>query len=109
MKLRPFQLVCFALLLCTLSLADSSALAQGVVPLQASYLGALLFPDYESGSRRSEKAKPIPERRKAFVRSAPAALPPAELATLATAWSMRPPSAHTAALQSVSGFGSPSA
>jgi len=109
MKLRPIQLVCFALLLCTLSLADSSALAQGVVPMQARYLGALLFPGYEAGSSRPEMAKPVAARRKAFIRNMPVALPPAAVATLEMAWAMRPPSAQTAALQSVTGFGRRSA
>ncbi len=109
MKLRPIQLVCFALLLSTLSLADSSALAQGAVPLRATYLGALLFPGYESESSLPKRAKPVAASRKIFVRNTSAPLASAAVAALQTVWAMRPPSAHTVALQSVTGFGRRSA
>lgn len=100
MKLRPIQLVCFALLLSTLALADSSALAQGVVPMQARYLGALFFPGYQASVVRETQKRPAIRRRATYLRKPRLALPPASVALLRTAWTMRPPSAHTAALQS---------
>ena len=107
MKLRPIQLVCLALLLATLRLADPTALAPGDYALQAGYLNALL-------------SKSLPETRTAAVpqpagtRQIPA--PPATStladaalphASLSTPWTMPHPALHSAALQSFTGFGRP--
>lgn len=107
MKLRPIQLVCLALLLATLRLADPGAPAPGQLVLQARYLNVLLGQTNThaieaTGQRQSARRAPAP-------RSVTTTLAAAALAALETPWTMRPPSAHQAALQSVTGFGRRSA
>ena len=109
MKFRPAQLVCLALLLGTLRLADPAALAPAEFALRAGYLQALL----SSAPARAKFEAPRARRTSAI--PAPAALllsstqaphsPPAHL--LRAIWTMLPPASQSAALQSVTGFGRP--
>ena len=107
MKLRPTQLVCLALLLSTLSIADLPALAQADYRVQCSYL--LVLSDYgnltSTAKRQQPKANPATAPRN--IRQVD--LPSAARAVAQTVWTMRPPSAHYAALQSFTGFGRASA
>ena len=107
MRIRPIQLVCLALVLSTLSLADTSALAP------ANYLEVFLH-DYVrvwTGSVH-QTAKVV--RRTVGVytrtytqiaRTTARFLTASSRAAVQTPWAMRPPSAQCAALQSVTGFG----
>jgi hypothetical protein len=112
MKRRSLQLVCLALLLSTLSLTDSPAVAQANFQMQCSYLRVL--GDYGRLWTAARQQQPMPQRRSYHppFASGPASvatrihtLPPAARATISTAWDMRPPSAQYAALQSFTGFG----
>jgi hypothetical protein len=118
MKLRPVQLVCLALVLSTLSLADSSALVPGQYGMQAGYLRALFLKDYAetwNGTEQQRKTKPTRSLYLAGRRAGGAGerasrgLSAACCAAIGTAWTMRPPSAQNAALQTFTGFGRVSA
>jgi hypothetical protein len=112
MKRRSLQLVCLALLLSTLSLTDSPAVAQANFQMQCSYLRVL--GDYGRLWTAARQQQPKPGRGGFDTALAPVSakaatrthtLPPADKAAVETAWDMRPPSAQYAALQSFTGFG----
>jgi hypothetical protein len=115
MKLRPIQLVCLALLLSTLRLTDPSVLTPASFSLQSSYLRALLNQDYDEvwNSQRptSQDHTDDTVSRTGHIpaifttRKPPITLAPEHAALTKTVWTMRPPSAQCAALQSVTGFG----
>lgn len=105
MKLRPVQLVCLALLLATLRLADPAALAPGEFALRAGYLQVLLSP--EVAERRAVKTKRVERVR---VIPAPAGVVAARVAEVTpgagrVAWAMLPPALQSVAVQQVTGFG----
>jgi hypothetical protein len=100
------------LLLSTVRVADASALSRSDLLVRGSYLQVLLE-DYAWGNQiwsgaglaEIRTAARRPGRSRAgWSRRAGAALPPASLAAAAAAWTMRPPSAHCATLQTVTGF-----
>ena len=112
MKLRPVQLVCLALLLATLRLADPAALTPVDFAARTAYLKILLRPDshetYAEAKPNKLPLRPIPAPAVRSVRLL-VALAPVARAVLSTPWSMPPPAFHSAALQSATGFGRASA
>ena len=103
MKLRPVQLVCLALLLATLRLADPAELAPDDFALRAGVLNVLL---------RTELAREAlqPAPRAPLGRRIPAPAIRADRSTLAlisaieAPWTMPPPAVQSAAVQSFTGF-----
>ncbi len=108
MKLRPVQLVCLALLLAALRLADPTALAPGDYALQAGYLDALLS-NAHANPRTASAPQPCPAakslRRRPSSAAATDVLSPASRCTLNFPWTMPHPASHSAALQSFTGLG----
>jgi hypothetical protein len=111
MKRRSLQLVCLALLLSTLSLTDSPAVAQANFQMQCSYLRVL--GDY---GRLLTAVRPHPKTPRRGFHAKPAqpdtdhtgrgeSLRSGARMVVNTVWSMRPPLAQYAALQSFTGFG----
>lgn len=94
MRLRTRHLACLLLLLSSLSAADASGLRSGDLTLGGRYISSLL---YQSAAAM---AKPLAEDTAACKTSA-FVLAPASRALHSAAWTMRPPAAHTAALQAV--------
>jgi hypothetical protein len=95
MRLRNRHLACLLLLLSSLSAADARSLRSADLTLGGRYISTLL-----SQSTVAILAEPLaehtaPPQTEAFL------LPPASRALHAAAWTMRPPAAHTAALQAV--------
>ena len=112
MKRRPVQLVCLALLLSALSYTGSPALAHAEYQMQCGYLRVL--EDYSRlwNAPRRQRQQPQPATRSFHLALAPKDSPTriltlqaASVAAVRTTWTMRPPSANYAALQSFTGFG----
>ncbi len=107
MKLRPVQLVCLALLLATLRLADPAALAPDDFALRAGVLNILLRTELaETCSRPVPRALrtrriPVPAIRAAQPATA---LAVSAVAALEARWTMPPPARHSAAVQSFTSF-----
>lgn len=96
MRLRTGHLACLLLLLSSLSAADASGLRSGDLTLGGRYISSLL---YQSAAGVAV-AKPLAEDT-AACKTAAFMLAPASRALQSVAWTMRPPAAHTAALQAV--------
>jgi hypothetical protein len=94
MRLRTRHLACLLLLLSSLSAADARGLRSGDLTLGGRYISSLL---YQSAAAM---AKPLAEDAEAC-KTAAFVLAPASRALHNAAWTMRPPAAHTAALQAV--------
>ncbi len=111
MKLRTRHLFCMLLLLSALRAADGAMLPSGQNGFDAHYLSALLS---QNGADAKVTLKdhrlnlgsgggyfiPTARLEDAFERD----LPVASLATFHTAWSMRPPAAHSVALHTATSF-----
>jgi len=112
MKLRTRHLFCMLLLLSALRAADGAVLPSGQNGFDAHYLSALL-------SQNGADAKLALKDHRINLGSGggyfiPATsrpadvltlgLPVASLATFRTAWTMRPPAAHSAALHAATSF-----
>ncbi len=101
MKLRPIQLVCLALLLAALRMADPAALAPSDLALRAGVLNVLLRTELTSewtepaSSPRPESRIPAPALRVVRKLSAPRISAPG---------SMPPPALQSAAVQSHTSF-----
>jgi hypothetical protein len=94
MRLRNRHLVCLLLLLSTLSAADARSLRTGDLTLGGRYISTLLSQTAASAALPEPLAEhATPARTATFI------LAPASRALHATAWTMRPPAQHTAALQ----------
>lgn len=108
MKLRPVQLVCLALLLAALRLADPTALAPGDYALQAGYLDALLS-NAHANPQTASAPQPLPGSEvpvpATIIAAATDVLSPASRCTLNFPWTMSHPASHSAALQSFTGLG----
>jgi hypothetical protein len=116
MKLRTRHLFCMLLLLSALRAADGAMLPSGQNGFDAHYLSALLSQDgpgakvtlndhrinLGSGNGHFIFAGFTPK----FGGDLHLNLPVESLASYRTAWTMRPPSAQTASIHAVSGFGS---
>ena len=107
MKMRPVQLVCLALLLATLRLADPAALAPDDFALRAGMLNVLLRGEPVE-LRAVAAAKPLtPSRIPAPAARAArlvAGLPAAQTFALRCRWTMPPPATHSVAVQSFTSF-----
>lgn len=106
MKLRPVQLVCLALLLSTLRLADPAALPPDDLALRVGVLQVLLRTEL-AGEAAQPRPRTLPGRLPApaaHVPRAAAALPPEAAIALQARWSMPPPARQSAAVQSFTGF-----
>ena len=105
MKLRPVQLVCLALLLATMRLADPAALAPEDFALSAGVLSVLLRTELAEGWSQA-KPQPLPARRipAAFAAREPRTLCTPSLHVSEASWTMPPPARHSADLQSFTSF-----
>ncbi len=107
MKLRPVQLVCLALLLATLRLADPAALAPDDFALRAGVLNVLLRGEMgersAAATARPLQARSIPAPAVHAARSAEARTP-AQTFALRCRWTMPPPATHSVAMQSFTSF-----
>lgn len=107
MKLRPVQLVCLALLLAALRLADPAALAPDDFAFRAGVLNVLLRSDIAEN-----QAAPTPKPPLSRHIPAPAlqpkrqveALPAAGISALRCRWTMPPPAVQSVAVQSFTSF-----
>jgi hypothetical protein len=111
MKLRTRHLFCMLLLLSALRAADGAMLPSGQNGFDAHYLSALLS---QNGADAKVTLKdhrlnlgsgggyfiPTARPEATFKRD----LPVASLATFRTAWTMRPPAAHSASLHAATSF-----
>lgn len=94
MRLRNRHLACLLLLLSSLSAADTHGLRSGDLTLGGRYISSLLY--------QSAVDTVIAKPHGPYAADSPATacvLAPAARALHAAAWTMRPPAAHTAALQ----------
>jgi hypothetical protein len=98
MRLRAVNLACILLLLSSLSAAEAAPLRSGAFGLGGHYVTALLAHDAANiaGDAPGSHAA---RGTLAF------ALQPASLAQHRAPWTMRPPSAHSAALHAVTASG----
>jgi hypothetical protein len=94
MRLRTRHLACLLLLLSSLSAADASGLRSGDLTLGGRYISMLL----SQRAAATTAVQPIAADTASYKIEA-FALPPASLCQHTAAWTMRPPAAHTAALQ----------
>ncbi len=107
MKLRPVQLVCLALLLATLRLADPAALAPDDFALRAGVLNVLLRTEL---AREALQPTPraLPGRRVPVAATRTGRntlqLKSAFVNALEARWTMPPPAVQSAAVQSFTGF-----
>lgn len=116
MKLRPVQIVCLAILLSSMRMANASALPPLQRDIQGPYLALVVGHDglavwteihlsdlqhLSAQVHLSAVAVDRPHYSLAF------GLTPASLAHARTPWTLKPPSAQYLALQSVTGFGDP--
>jgi hypothetical protein len=97
MKFRPHHLACLILLLSSLSSAEASLRRTGDFTLGGHYISLLLAQDHAATCSEAALA---PRARDLSL----LALPGASLAHHRTAWTMRPPSAHSLELQAVTSF-----
>ena len=94
MRLRSRHLACLFLLLATLGAAESNAQRDTSLSAGGRYISLLL----SQRAAAAAAAEPTPESTASYkVEAAP--LPSSSRALHAAAWTMRPPAAHTAALQ----------
>ena len=111
MQLRTRHLFCMLLLLSALRAADGAMLPSGQNGFDAHYLSAL-FSQHGADAKVTLKDHRIslgsgggyfiPTSKPADTYTL--GLPVASLATYRTAWTMRPPAAHSAALHAATGF-----
>ena len=111
MQLRTRHLFCMLLLLSALRAADGAMLPSGQNGFDAHYLSALLSQN-NPGVKATLKDHRlnlgagggtfIPPSKPADAHTL--GLPVASLATARTAWTMRPPAAHSAALHAATSF-----
>lgn len=110
MKLRTRHLFCMLLLLSALRAADGAMLPSGQNGFDAHYLSALLsqnspsvkatLKDHRINLGSSGYFIPTSKPADTFILG----LSVASLATFRTAWTMRPPAAHSAALNAATSF-----
>ena len=98
MRFRPHHLACLVLLLSSLSGAEASALRTGRYSAGANYISVLLAQEQAAAN-----AEVILEPCTGDATQL--ALPAALLAQHRTAWTMRPPSAHSMQVQAATAFG----
>jgi hypothetical protein len=99
MRFRSRHLACLLLLLATLGAAESNSQRDTSLTAGGRYISLLL------SQRRAAAAvaEPNPESAASYkVEATP--LPSSSRALHTAAWTMRPPSAHTAALQAATSF-----
>jgi len=99
MRLHTRHLACLLLLLSSLRAAEGSAVRQGDLSAGGRYISMLL-------SQRAAAeviAEPVPADTASYKIEA-FALPPASRSLYTTAWTMRPPAAHTAAVQASTSY-----
>jgi hypothetical protein len=94
MRLRTRHLACLLLLLTSLSAAEGSAMRSGDLSAGGRYISMLL----SQRAAATPAAEPLTADTASYKIEA-FALTPASRSLHANPWSMRPPSAHTAALQ----------
>ncbi len=107
MKLRPVQLVCLALLLATLRLADPAALAPDDFALRAGVLNVLLRTElatqWSTARPQALRARGIPAPTLRTARAA-ASISESDVTVLEARWTMPPPAVQSAAVQSFTSF-----
>jgi len=103
MKLRPIQLVCLALLLATLRLADPAALPPSEFAFQAGYLNALLSSDHRDSAVSPTRVQRIPAPALITTRE-PKNLSASSRILIATPRPMRQPLANATAIASHTSF-----
>ena len=117
MRLRPVQIVCLAILLSSMRMANASALPPLQRDIQGPYLALVV--GHDGLAVWTEIHLSDLQHLSAHVQVSPASaarprynlamdLAPASLAHARTPWTLKPPSAQYLALQSVTGFGDPS-
>ncbi len=94
MRRRALHLASLLLLLASLGAAEASALREGDLSAGGRYISMLL----SQRAAASVAAEPLTQHAASY-KIAAFALPAAERATQAAVWTMRPPAAHTLALQ----------
>jgi len=94
MRLRTRHLACLLLLLSSLSAAEGSAMRSGNLSPGGRYISMLL----SQRAAASVTEEPRQDGTASYKIEA-LALPPAERTLNSLAWTMRPPAAHTLALQ----------
>lgn len=98
MRFRHHHLACLVLLLSSLSGAEGSALRTGGYRAVAQTISVLMAQEQAAANTEA-----VLEPQTGDV--AQLALPAASLALHRTAWTMRPPSAHSMQVQAVTAFG----
>ncbi len=94
MRLRTRHLACLLLLLSSLSAAEGSSMRSADLSAGGRYISMLL----SQRAAVATAAQPIAPGTASYkIEASP--LPPASLTQQTIAWTMRPPAAHTAALQ----------
>lgn len=96
MRLRAVQLACLVLLLSSLSAAKGTTLRSGEFGLGGHYISTLLAQDHAATADEATLSAQLDDTRTTSI-------PATAEAHARIVWAMRPPAAHSAAVQALTG------